>query len=316
MNLYLAPLQGLTVSFYRNLYHQYFGGIDTYYAPFIATTHMRKTKSTIFKDLYAENNNPEIKVIPQLLGNDGEDFRFYAQAITKLGYDEVNWNIGCPYPTVTKKKKGSGLLPHPDLIETFLDEACKDSSYKVSVKMRLGLHDVEEGMKVMELLNKYPLKNVILHGRTGDQRYGGTVNLDAFDVLYKECKHPLIYNGDIFTYEDYQRIQERFPHIDSFMLGRGALRDPFLPSIIKNGGETQDNELEKIKCLHDEVFKYYEDYLSGETHLCDRMKEFWIYLSDHLDPSGKMFKKIKKAKNKNAYLSVVNQIFANTTSWR
>lgn len=316
MKLFLAPLQGLTVAHYRNIYAELFGGIDAYYAPFITTNHMRKTRSSLFKDIEPLANKEGLTVVPQLLSNNGEDFKFFATTIAKMGYEEVNWNIGCPYPTVTKKIKGSGIMPYPDMVRSVLDEACKGDTYKVSVKMRLGLHDLDEGLTLMELLNTYPLKNVIIHGRTGDQKYNGTVDLDSFEALYRTCNHEVIYNGDIYTYEDYVRISDRFPEINSFMLGRGALRDPFLPSIIKNNGQHKENELVIIRQLHDEVFAYYEEKLSGDRHLIDRMKEFWIYLSTHMDSSGKLFKKIKKCKNRLEYLTVVSHIFASTESWR
>lgn len=254
--------------------------------------------------------------MPQLLSNNGADFRFFASTIAAMGYNEINWNIGCPYPTVTKKKKGSGIMPYPDMIKAVLDVVCLEDSYQITVKMRLGLHDLEEGVEVVDLLNDYPLKGVIIHGRTGDQKYEGTVNLDAFEKLYSACNHEVTYNGDIFTYDDYKKISNRFPSIDNFMLGRGALRDPFLPSIIKNKGVFKKNEIEKIKEFHDSVFNYYETILSGDKHLCDKMKEFWIYLSMHLDSSGKLFKKFKKCKTKKAYLDLVNQVFESTTTWR
>lgn len=316
MKLFLAPIQGMTNAFYRNLYAELFGGIDTYYAPFIATTSMRKSKSPLFRDVLPENNPDLDNVVPQLLGNNGENFRYFASIIADMGYDEINWNIGCPYPTVTKKKKGSGILPHPDMIKAVLDEACKETSYQITVKTRLGLDHLEEGLKVIEVLNDYPLKGVILHGRVGAQKYEGTVDLDAFDTLYQACQHNMTYNGDIFTFDDYQRIQKRFPDIDKFMLGRGALRDPFLPSIIKNNGQTGSNEMATVIKFHDAVLSHYETVLSGDKHVCDKMKEFWTYLSVHLDPSGKLLKKFKKTKNKAKYMSLVSEVFSQTKSWR
>lgn len=313
MKLFLAPIQGMTIAFYRNLYAELFGGIDAYYAPFIAINSGRKVKSPIFKDILPQANQEAVTVVPQLLGNNSEDFRFYASTIADMGYKEINWNIGCPFPKVTKKKKGSGILPHPDMINDFLSQVCLDDSYELTVKMRLGLHDVEEGMKVIDILNDYPLKGVILHGRTGDQKYEGTVDLEAFRTLYNACKHDMTYNGDIYTYDDFQKIQSMFPSIHSYMLGRGALSNPYLPSIIKNGGSCTGDGLTTIRRLHDEVFGYYETVMSGDKHLCDRMKEFWVYISKNLHTSEKLYKKLKKSKTKSEYLSRVNQIFDSAT---
>lgn len=99
--------------------------------------------------------------------------------------------------------------------------------------MRLGIDDPEYGMRVIGVLDEYPLGGVIIHARTGKQMYTGNVDLDSFEALASACKHKVTYNGDIFMYADFIRISLRFPFIKNLMLGRGALRDPFLPSAIK-----------------------------------------------------------------------------------
>jgi len=314
MKLSLAPIQGMTLAYYRNLYNEIFGGIDTYYSPFIATTGMRKSGPTLFKDILPEVNDPSLEIIPQLLGNNPGDFKYFASRITDLGYNEINWNIGCPYPMVTKKKKGSGILPYPDMIRAILDEACK-GSYDLTVKMRLGLEHLDEGPKIIEVLNDYPLKGVTIHGRTGHQMYTGHVDLDAFETLYKASKHEITYNGDIFTVNDFKRIQERFPDINNFMLARGALRDPFLPAAIKGTFINPEDKILKIKKFHDTVFTHYASVLSGDKHLADKMKEFWTYLEGHIDPTGKFMKKVKKCTTITAYKSTVDQALNTTSKW-
>lgn len=315
MKLSLAPIQGMTLAYYRNLYSEIFGNIDIYYSPFIATTDMRKVNPVIFKDLFPESNTVSHPIVPQLLGNNGVDFKYYASRIVDLGYKEINWNIGCPYHTVTKKLKGSGILNHPDMIEAFLDEVCLDDSYDLNVKMRLGLNNLDEGMKVIEILNQYPLSGLTIHGRTGMQKYEGNVDLDAFEELYSSCKHQVTYNGDIFTLQDYKEIQERFPSIDNYMLGRGALADPFLPAAIKGNIIPTEEKMKKMRIFHDAVYSYYEEMSSGDKLLCDKMKEFWMYNSVHLDPTGEYMMKIKRSHTTDSYMEVVNQMLSLKNTW-
>jgi len=315
MKLSLAPIQGMTTAIYRNLYDGIFGGIDTYYSPFITAAEMKKAGPSLFKDILPEFNNPGVKVIPQLLGNNGTDFKLFTSVITNMGYKEINWNIGCPFPTVTKKKKGSGLLPYPDMIRKLLDIACADASYTLTVKMRLGLYDTEEGIRVINVLNDYPLGGVIIHARTGMQMYTGHVDLDSFEALASACRHEVTYNGDIFTVADYTHISSSFPNIKNFMLGRGALYDPFLPSAIKGHLIPVDAKMSKIRQFHDEIFDYYKTRLSGDKHLCDRMKEFWSYLSIHIDKDGKFMKKIKKCHTTADYLEVVAPMLNSYSVW-
>ncbi len=315
MKLVLAPMQGMTYAYYRNIYSEIFGGFDEYYSPFISTTEESSHSLSLFKDILPEENNSDLKIIPQLLSNNGKDFLYYAKTIKGLGYDEINWNIGCPSPTVTKKKKGSGLLAHPQIVEGFLDEVCKDSSFKLSIKMRLGLSEIEEGLKIIDIINKYPIKEVIIHARTGIQVYSGQVDLDSFELIRKESKHEVIYNGDIYTLDDYLIIKDRFPMIEKFMLGRGALKDPFLASSIKGSLVDSSDKISKMNEFHKLIFNDYKSKLSGDKHLIDRMKEFWLYNSCHLDPEGKYLKKIRKCKSISAYNSIASQMLDSSNEW-
>jgi tRNA-dihydrouridine synthase len=299
----------MTGSGYRNIYARHFGQIDAYYAPFIATSEMKKIGCSLFKDLLPEHNDTSVHLVPQLLGNDGNQFKEFAHAISDMGYNEVNWNIGCPFRVVVKKKKGSGILPHTHMIKRFLDKACSDDNYTITVKMRLGLDNLEDGIDVMKVLNEYPLKGVIIHARTGKQMYTGHVDIIGFGILAGMCKHEVTYNGDILTKNDFYSISLQFPSIKNFMLGRGVLIDPFLPSDIKGKSSLFIDRTSKIQQFHNDIFDYYQKTLYGERHLCDKMKEFWYYMHIHLDKDNKFMKKIKKCKNKNEYLELMKCVF-------
>ena len=119
--LYLAPLRGFTEYIYRNAFSRHFDGFDIAVAPFIPTMSDARLKRKNLKDVLPENNH-DMPVIPQIIGNNAEDFILLASRLYDLGYETVNWNLGCPFPMVAKKQRGSGLLPHPDKIETFLEE--------------------------------------------------------------------------------------------------------------------------------------------------------------------------------------------------
>lgn len=312
MKLYLAPIQGMTTALQRNIYTQLFDGIDACYAPFIATSHMRKRRSPLFQDILPENNGP-CPLVPQILSNNSDDFIFFSKVIADMGYEEINWNIGCPFPMLTKKRKGSGILPYPEAIDAFLDDVCKNLSYKLTVKMRLGLNNPGEGLKVMEVLNKYPLHAVILHSRTGSQRYNGKVDLDAFEAHRDVCQHKLIYNGDIFTKDDFLRIQKRFPEIDRFMLGRGALRFPFLASEIKGFTYTVEDKVRRFKAYHDAVYDHYTEDIEDLQIRFSKMKEFWVYAAHSVDETGDFLRTIRQCHSRSEYEDACNRMFDTLT---
>ncbi|MFT4537230.1 MAG: tRNA-dihydrouridine synthase B, partial [Saprospiraceae bacterium] len=60
-----SPLQGFTDYRFRNAFNKYFGGIDTYYAPYIRLNGKMVIKPVYERDLQLKHNKT-IEVIPQV----------------------------------------------------------------------------------------------------------------------------------------------------------------------------------------------------------------------------------------------------------
>ncbi|HZH86813.1 MAG TPA: tRNA-dihydrouridine synthase family protein [Brumimicrobium sp.] len=303
-----SPLQGFTDFRFRNAFHHYFGGIDTFYAPYIRLQGKMVIKQSYQNDLAPENNST-LEVIPQVITNDPDEFVFVAKYVQSLGYKELNWNLGCPYPMVTKSGMGSGLICQPARIEEVLHNAHNETDILVSMKMRMGYENAEEILDTFPILDKYPLKNIAIHARIGKQLYKGPVDLDAFEKCLTSTQHKLYYNGDITSVQAFKAIQERFPTIDHFMIGRGLIADPFLPSMIKNNTtEYPKDRWEIFSEFHDTIYQQYDAYLSGPTPIRMKMLGFWQYFAETTSNPHKTFKAIKKATNPIKYREAVSQI--------
>lgn len=304
-----SPLQGFTDFRFRNAFHKYFGGIDTFYAPYIRLDGKLVIKSSYQRDLQTEHNTT-LEVIPQVMTNDADEFLFVVNYIKSLGYKELNWNLGCPYPMVTKRGMGSGLICDAPKIDHILNRVHNETDIVVSMKMRMGYENPEEILNVFPILDKYPLKNIAIHARIGKQLYKGSVNLDAFERCTQSTKHKLYYNGDITSVTKFREMQERFPSIDHFMIGRGLIADPFLPSMIKqNTIEYPKNRWPIFNEFHDTIYQDYDAALSGPTPIKMKMLGFWDYFSTSFPNPQKTYKKIKKAGNPKAYQQAVKEIF-------
>ncbi|MBE7634580.1 tRNA-dihydrouridine synthase family protein [Tenacibaculum finnmarkense] len=306
-----SPLQGFTDFRFRNAQHKYFGGIDTYYAPYIRLNGKMVIKSSYKRDLLPENNNT-LTVIPQVITNDPDEFLFVAKYVQSLGYKELNWNLGCPYPMVTKSGMGSGLICNPAKIDEVLHKAHNESDILVSMKMRMGYENSEEILNSFPILDKYPLKNIAIHARIGKQLYKGGVDLDAFQKCIDVAKHQLYYNGDITNVAGFKAMQERFPSISHFMIGRGLIADPFLPQMIKdNTTEYPEDRWKIFEAFHNEIYQQYDEALSGPTPIKMKMLGFWEYFSKSFDNPQKTYKQIKKAGNQKKYQLAVKEILSN-----
>ena len=308
ITLLSSPLQGFTDFRFRNAFNHYFGGIDTFYAPYIRLNGKFKIKPAYERDLIQKNNKVK-ELIPQIMTNDADEFIFVAKYVQELGYNELNWNLGCPYPMVTKRGMGSGLICEKEKIDAILNKVHNESDILVSMKMRLGYENSEEIIKTLPVLDNYPLKNIAIHARLGKQLYKGGVDLEGFQKALDTTKHLLYYNGDITTVKGFNETRERFPSIQHFMIGRGLIADPFLPSMIKkNKVSYPENRMEIFSKFHDTIYQQYDEYLSGDKHTLLKMYSFWEYFATTFSNPQKTFKKIKKTKNCTAYEAAVREI--------
>ncbi len=312
--LYLAPLRGLTDYIYRNTYSRHFDGFDAAVSPFIPTMTAVRFKKTHLKDVLPENNSA-MPIIPQIIGNNPEDFIPLAQRLFDLGYKTVNWNLGCPFPMVAKKQRGSGLLPYPQKIEAFLEKTIPAIPNRLSIKARLGRNKTDEILTLLQIFNQYPLDEVIVHPRTGKQMYDGEPDLDMFEKCLQVSEHKIVYNGDINDLATFKTFSKRFKTVDRWMIGRGALANPFLPSTIKSGKDGSANKVDVFRAFYNDLFDQYRQKFHGPGHLLDRMKGFWTYFSRSFQNSRQIRKKIHRTQKLDRYLKIVDRFFEEEAQW-
>lgn len=307
--IHFAPLQGYTEVFYRNAHATCFGGVDTYYTPFVRLEKGSFRRRDV-RGIEPENNFVP-HLIPQLIAPTFEKAETILKLFIEKGYEEVDINLGCPFPMLAKRHNGSGILPYPEEVKELLRIVTEYPQIKFSVKMRLGWESPEECLHLIPIINELPLSHVTVHPRLGKQQYKGEVDLKSFAAFQEVCKLPLIYNGDIHSLEDIERIQDRFPSLAGIMIGRGLLANPALALEYKEGRKlTADEMREKLRKLHDSVFSSYKEQLEGgDAQLMDKMKSFWEYLLP--EANKKLRKIIFKSNHIDKYLQAVNQILKN-----
>ncbi len=302
-------MQSFTDYRFRNPFYKYFGGIDTYYAPYIRLNGKLDIKPVYDRDLQAKNIASGMEVIPQIMTNSADEFLFVSNYVQSLGYTELNWNLGCPYPMVTNKGLGSGLICEPVKIDEILNRVHNESDITVSMKMRMGYDHPEEILGAFPILAKYPIKNIGIHARIGKQLYKGGVDLDAFEKCVENSPHTLYYNGDITSVAVFNELTDRFPTINHWMIGRGLIADPFLPQMIKdNTTDYPENKLMAFKGFHDELFDNFLGSLSNDRQAIQKMYSYWEYFGSLFDDSKRAMKKMKKAKTIVEYMDAAESL--------
>lgn len=305
MKYYFAPLEGITGYIYRNAYNKFFGQIDKYYTPFISPTSNKCFTSRELNDILPENNQG-LNIVPQILTNNSEYFINTVSELAKLEYNEINLNLGCPSGTVVAKNKGSGFLAQRDLLDEFLDDIFSKSTIKISIKTRIGRDSSEEFYQLINIFNKYPIEELIIHPRIQKDFYNNKPNMKVFSDALALSKNNVCYNGDIFNVLNYRELEDMYPKLEAVMLGRGLIANPALIKEIKDNYQI-DKQL--IKQFHDEVYIGYKKILSGDRNVLFKMKEFWFYMIHLFAGSDKYAKKIRKTERMRDYEAVIAMLF-------
>ena len=299
MRYYFAPMEGLTDSIYRRLHHRFFGGVDTYYMPFLSPTVHRSLTNREERELPTAQSVP-FRAVPQLLTKVPEDFLWAAGQCAQRGYDEVNLNLGCPSGTVVSKGKGSGMLADPGSLDRFLDRIFSAAPLPVSVKTRLGIADAEEFPRLLEIFNRYPIKELTVHPRVRKQFYDGDVDMAMFRYAVENSKNPICYNGNLDSIVKIQAFSEEFHDISAVMIGRGLIGNP---------GMLSETDTEQLEQFHSALLEEYTEVFGGSRNAMFRLKENWSYLLPHFQGSEKLSKRLRKTTDIAEFRTITAEIF-------
>lgn len=301
MRHYFAPLEGLTDSVFRRLHHKYFPGcVDRYYTPFFSPTVHRALTPREARELPPAEDLSAV-VIPQLLTKVPEDFVWMAGQCRELGYQEVNLNLGCPSGTVTAKGKGSGMLREPDTLDAFLEAIFRQSPLPISVKTRIGFSDPEEFPRLLEIYNRYPIRELTVHPRIRTDFYKGCVHMEVFDYAVANSKAPLCYNGDLVSSRQVEALKAKYPQVEAVMLGRGLVADP---GMLLPGG----TDREALTGFLNELLEEYLVIFGGSRNAMFRMKEHWGMVIRKFDGSEKLAKRLRKTTDLSEFKAVTAEI--------
>ena len=308
MKIYSAPLQGFTEAVWRNIHNEVFGGIDGYFTPFLRYEH-GEIRSKDIRDVERKNNTVE-NLVPQIIAATPDEMCPLLDLIRNEGYKCVDINMGCSFPLQARKKHGAGILPHPDLVAGILEEVKRNNDITFSIKMRLGWEEKSEWKSLIEIINNAPLSHVTMHPRLGIEQYKKPVDIDAFAEFYNACKHPVVYNGDLLTLQDIQRVENEFPKLKGIMLGRGLLANPALGVEYSSGKAMANKDCAAlVRKMHDRMHDVMSQRLQGNTQYLNKLKPYWEYLLPDMLKRDK--KAILKATTIDKYMQAVYEGLSN-----
>lgn len=309
--IHFAPLQGFTEDAYRRLHNQIFGHVDCYYTPFLRIEH-GTVRSKDLRDIKPEFNQG-VNVVPQIICSNGNEAQMLTGTVIDNGYRRIDINMGCPFPLQTRHGRGAGILADPDRVAQVCQVIKNHPEIRFSVKMRLGLESASDWEQVLPILNDTPLEHITLHPRLASQQYGGSVDMVSFEAFMQQCRHNLIYNGDIRSAQDIHKFQQQYPTLHGVMVGRCMLSRPSMAAEYATESQwPRDQIIQKVKEMHSLLQQHYAQTIPGESAQWQKLRTFWEYFEpdNNANPllDRKQWKKIRKAGNMKNYLQAVEQI--------
>ena len=196
-------------------------------------TEMITTGALLYGDAarYLAYNEAEHPLALQLGGGVPSELAQCSKMAERLGYDEVNLNVGCPSDRVQNNLIGACLMARPALVaECF--KAMQDAvSIPVTIKHRIGIDGRESYEELVDFVGQSVeagCKRFIVHARIAilkglspkQNREVPPLRYDICERLKKDFPDTLfVLNGGIETLSQAQKHLECF---DGVMVGRSA----------------------------------------------------------------------------------------------
>lgn len=304
MNIHFAPLQGFTTYIYRNTHNIVFNNISKYYSPFVRLEN-NTFKNKDIKDI-GPTNNTDISFTPQIIAGTPDEAKTLIDMLISKGYRNIDINMGCPFPLITKKCKGAGILTYPDKVKAILDILDNFEEISFSLKIRSGMNESSECMQLADIINESRIDYVTMHPRTGIQQYKGLADRTVYKDFADRCSKLMIYNGDIKTIDDIKSIEDITPNTKGVMIGRGLLENPALAMEYNEGKQMETGR--KVRLLqefHSLLFNQYSSILQGDSQILSHLQPIWEYLYPEMEKKHR--KKIVKCTKISNYLRAVEE---------
>lgn len=224
--LALAPMEGVTDLSFRRLVRS-IGGCGLTVTEFIPGRSLaERHRSALAMAAFDPDERP---VSVQVYGRDPEQLADAARFVEgELGADIVDLNMGCPSKKVCKNSGGSALMKDPQLARRIVAAMRAATTLPLTVKMRAGWDQQHRNApELAHMCEGEGAEMVAVHWRTREDGYGGVRQLDTIAAVKDRVQIPVLANGDVVDVASARQTLAD-TGVDGLMIGRGAIRDPWV----------------------------------------------------------------------------------------
>lgn len=192
----------------------------------------------------------------QLFGSNPKKIAQAADMLEK-NVDFIDLNFGCPAPKITKSMGGAALLAKPELIKEILESVVTTIRKPVTAKMRLGIKDVNDAVKIAKIIENAGVTALFVHARTLKQGYSGESDWMKIAEIKNALSIPVFGNGNVRSYKDAIRMFDG-TKCDGILIGRAALGNPSIFEACK-----KKNDFEATVGMRKNAFARYLELRKG-----------------------------------------------------
>ncbi|MCK5349580.1 MAG: tRNA dihydrouridine synthase DusB, partial [Desulfobacula sp.] len=232
---FLAPLAGITNLPFRLLVKEC--GCGVVCSEMVSAKGIFYNSEKTLNLLSAKKEEQPLSV--QLFGSDPDTMAKGAKFVQDLKVAAmIDINFGCSVKKVVKQGAGVALMKEPETSKIILTAVRKAIDLPLTIKVRSGWdHSGQQALEIAHIAQDAGVDAIIMHPRTAGQGFKGKADWDLIKKLKQDLSIPVIGNGDINRVEDAQEMI-RLTKCDAVMVGRGAMKNPFILSQIDNFLET------------------------------------------------------------------------------
>jgi tRNA-dihydrouridine synthase C len=227
--LFLAPMEGVGDSSLRQAITT-IGGFDEACTEFIRVPKNAHVKS--LAKSYRSNELDPIPLAAQLMGDDPRLMADMAREIESRGAPRIDLNCGCPSNVVVGRGAGASLLKDPEQLYSLASCLVKACSVPVTAKLRSGFEDISLFKENILAAESAGVSYITLHPRTKVERYTPPARWDLIAEAKSLLKIPVVGSGDVVDVSTALAMLKQ-TGCDGVMIGRGALKDPWVFRDIK-----------------------------------------------------------------------------------
>ena len=292
-NLFLSPLAGYTNLPFRLIIRE-IGGVG------LCTTDLVNARSLL------EKNRKAVKLIQscpqdrplavQLYGTVPEEMRDAAVLLESLGVNAVDINMGCPVRKICRNGGGSSMMADYTKAARVVSLMVSAVKIPVTCKMRLGWDDTNlTAPDLARALEDAGAAAIIVHGRTRQQGFSGSVNLTGIRAVVQAVRHvPVVGNGDITTPQTAKMMFEQ-TGCAAISIGRGAFYNPWIFRHVGHYLATGELPPEPDFEEHLSVMKRHLDLMVdifGESQGCRMFRKVALQYSRSFGPAKEFHKRV------------------------